>query len=73
MEEEGTGSKAGWTWAVVEACIAVATAAAVAGAKAVRQPWLIHGAVGQTGSLWVALRSRSSAGVGNVSWDRRDR
>lgn len=66
MEAEGTASREDWTWAEEEACIAVATA--VAGAKPVRPPWPIHGAVGRTGSLWVALRStRSDVAAGNVS------
>lgn len=66
VEAEGTASREDWTWAEEEACIAVATA--VAGAKPVRPPWPIHGAVGRTGSLWVALRStRSDVAAGNVS------
>lgn len=68
MEAEEIALKEGWTWAGEEACIAVATAAAVAGAKPVRPLWPIHGAVGPTGSLWVALRStRSDVAAENVS------
>lgn len=75
MEVGETASKEGWTWAAVEACIAVVAtaAAAAAGAKAARQPWPIHGAVGQTGSWSEALHSRSSVVVGNVLSGPRDR
>jgi hypothetical protein len=73
VEVGETASKEGWTWAAVEACIAVVATAAAAGAKAARQPWPIHGAVGQTGSWSEALHSRSSVVVGNVLSGPRDR
>jgi hypothetical protein len=73
VEVGETASKEGWTWAAEEACIAVVATAAAAGAKAARQPWPTHDAVGQTGSWSEALRSRSSVVAGNVWSGPRDR